>query len=474
MKEKPKIGKTQYFFSFLTFIPLLGTLIALVLLPISLFSKKYDSKKIAVISLIGLVVSTGILFICFFQKDITPTTLKNGNQVYLLGSGPVFNKEGKGIKLTYQTMLPKNQTDSLKKEVELVWDLFKPTAEESKAVFAILEASQPRVKTGFFTYKISSLYTFIIKKNQDNKWYFIRENSKSIQTSKNESINNTKAALDDGIDLKNKTTDQDHVQTFCTAVTKGNFSIVKHLLEKGVNVDTKINSNGITPLFKASENGHTEVVKLFLKKGAEIDVKVSDMEITPLWIASENGHTEIVKLLLEKGADIDVKDKKYGATPLSVASEFDHAEIVKLLLEKGANVNLTDKQNISPLGVAALKGHVEVINCLLKWGAKIDIRDKKNGMTPLLAASHSGHIEVVKLLLDQGANIDTRDTYNLTPLLIATRKGYLDVIKLLLDKGADINAMVTVDNIDYTPLKVAKKMGRTDIVTILEKNSAAQ
>ena len=60
--------------------------------------------------------------------------------------------------------------------------------------------------------------------------------------------------------------------------------------------------NGWTPLPWAAEGGHEAVVKLLLEKGAELETKDND-GWTPLSWAAEKGHEAVVKLLLEKGAE---------------------------------------------------------------------------------------------------------------------------------------------------------------------------
>ncbi|KAL5359318.1 hypothetical protein BJX96DRAFT_183666 [Aspergillus floccosus] len=94
-----------------------------------------------------------------------------------------------------------------------------------------------------------------------------------------------------------------------------------------------------TPLHYAADNGHQEVVKLLLDKGADPNTK-----------NSSNGHQEVVKLLLDK-----------GATPLDYAAVNGHQKIVNLLLEKGADLNIMDSRcSQTPLHHAARNGHQEV------------------------------------------------------------------------------------------------------------------
>jgi ankyrin repeat protein len=62
-------------------------------------------------------------------------------------------------------------------------------------------------------------------------------------------------------------------------------------------------------LLRAAQEGQEAVVKLLLEKGAELETKdVNDQ--TPLSLATERGHEAVVELLLKKGAKLETKDKK--------------------------------------------------------------------------------------------------------------------------------------------------------------------
>ena len=65
--------------------------------------------------------------------------------------------------------------------------------------------------------------------------------------------------------------------------------------------------NGWTPLSQAAWGGHEAVVKLLLEKGANLESKDQN-GWTPLSLAAEKGHEAVVKLLLEKDTDLESKD----------------------------------------------------------------------------------------------------------------------------------------------------------------------
>jgi ankyrin repeat protein len=173
------------------------------------------------------------------------------------------------------------------------------------------------------------------------------------------------------------------------------------LIGRGHSLDLK-DSYGRTPLSWAAEMGHEAVVKLLLEKGAELETKDKEYGRTPLSWAAINRHEAVVKLLLEKGAELETKDTKYGRTLLSWAAEIGHEAVVKLLLEKGAELETKSDNGRTPLSWAAINGHEAVVKLLLEKGAELETKDTKYGRTPLSWAVDNGHKAVVKLLLEKG------------------------------------------------------------------------
>ena len=158
-----------------------------------------------------------------------------------------------------------------------------------------------------------------------------------------------------------------------------------------------------TPLSWAAEIGHEAMVKLLLEKGAELETKDDICGQTPLLWATRNGNEAVVKLLLEKGAELDAKDRN-SQTPLSWAAQNGHEAVVKLLLEKGAGLETKDNMyGQTPLLWATRNGSEAVVKLLLEKGAELETKDNICGQTPLSWAAWNGHEAVVKLLLEKGA-----------------------------------------------------------------------
>jgi ankyrin repeat protein len=217
--------------------------------------------------------------------------------------------------------------------------------------------------------------------------------------------------------------------------------------------------HGRTLVSFAAGEGHEDIVKLLLEKGFEADSKDSRSDRGPLWWAISQGQGAVVKLLLEKGVDADWKDWG-GMTALSWAADFEHKAVVKVLLE-----NLEKRVDARKLlSWAAEKGYKVIVTLLLE-NNNVDPDPKdEEGRTPLSFAAKAGHEAVVKLLLAIGVDADSKDNYGWTPLSFAADVGHEAVVKLLLAMRVDANSK---DNHGRTPLSFAIENEHEGVVRLL-------
>ncbi|HEY9059749.1 MAG TPA: ankyrin repeat domain-containing protein [Pseudobacteroides sp.] len=108
--------------------------------------------------------------------------------------------------------------------------------------------------------------------------------------------------------------------------------VVKYLLEKGSDINTRSNS-GTAALHNAVFSGDYDLVKMLIDKGANVNVcDVSNT--TPLHLAANTKNTDehprIIKLLLDSGANKLIKDINEN-TPLDIAVKISNTRIIKLL-----------------------------------------------------------------------------------------------------------------------------------------------
>ena len=275
--------------------------------------------------------------------------------------------------------------------------------------------------------------------------------------------------LDKGAELESKDK-ADGRTPLSWAAESGHKAAVKLLLEKGAELESKDKYYGRTPLFWAAEKGHETVVKLLLaKEGVDPD-STSDYGQTPLSCAAKNGHEAVVKMLLAKeGVDQDSKDSDYGRTPLWWAASWGHKAVVKLLFENGADLESKDNGGRAPLSRAAANGHEAVVKLLLEKGANLESKDENYGRTPLSWAAANGHEAVVKMLLENGAELESKDNEDRPPLSRAAANGHEAVVKLQLEKGAELESK---DKYGFTPLSRAAGKGHEAVVKLLLEEGA--
>lgn len=184
------------------------------------------------------------------------------------------------------------------------------------------------------------------------------------------------------------------------AISEGTHpEVVDFLLVNGANIEVKF--NGRTLLHMACERGNLKIVKSLLKKGADIESKNCG-GCTPLHWACNffNFHlryVQVVKFLLGKGANIDSKDAR-GCTPLHMAILAKNLELVDLLLEQGADTELKSNYGLTPLHLA-IHSRLKIIELLLEQGSNTECKDDY-GRTPLYWANSIGYSEVVRFLED--------------------------------------------------------------------------
>ena len=248
---------------------------------------------------------------------------------------------------------------------------------------------------------------------------------------------------------------------------------------------------GNTPLQIAALEGFLDIVRFLLEKGAEVDTRNIDKE-SPLIDAVENGHLEVVKLLLEYGANPRLGNAK-GDEPYELVPQDDenYKPIRKLIADakdhdfskrRRSHDNKDDDRDRgssraasaasprdsppvlgprSPPAAASRRrtGRSESTRNDLLWqpntpenlkiqAAKGNVQGviyvlnilQKAEPEAVIAAAKAGHEEVLQYLLAMGdADPDPDPVQDLkpgfnTPILAAIGRGHLDVIKLLVEQ----------------------------------------
>ena len=115
---------------------------------------------------------------------------------------------------------------------------------------------------------------------------------------------------------------------------------------------------GRSCLHWATIHGHLSLVKKLLEAGVNVN-DVDDRQWTALHFAVDRKHSSLVDLLLNTSADIEAKIEK--GTPLHLVTYQDMVDI-ETLLDAGANINARDFRRRTPLITSVENGKVTMID----------------------------------------------------------------------------------------------------------------
>ena len=153
------------------------------------------------------------------------------------------------------------------------------------------------------------------------------------------------------------------------AVSSGNQSLVKFLLELGVSAIEK-NLAGRPPLFKAVSAGYNEIVCLLLATKA---VRIDDQDClgeTALMFAVFNNRLEIASNLIAKGLEINLMSKR-GFSALNTAVYAKLMQMTELLITNGADINMKDGNGCPPIHTAVFGKNLQMVTMIVTSGAPI-------------------------------------------------------------------------------------------------------
>ena len=295
-----------------------------------------------------------------------------------------------------------------------------------------------------------------------------------------------------GVDVTGK----DGTNVLCSAAVYGHGDIIKFLIQKGVEVNSR-NQKGVLALGNAIWNKEVEAVKLLLSSGADANASTGSSGHTLLTLASVVGKHEICNLLIEHGADVNLAHAN-GTRPIYLAAWKGKKDIVQLLVNKGARcdtshdlftalslvpsekynkvwveiknqgVDVTGPDGTNVLCSASAHGRTDIITFLIQKGVEVNTRNGA-GIIALGNAVWNNEVEATRLLLSSGADPNARADNGDTLLILVSSTGHREICNLLIEHGADVN----LPRPDGTPpVCLAAWMGKKHIVQLLVDNGA--
>jgi hypothetical protein len=141
---------------------------------------------------------------------------------------------------------------------------------------------------------------------------------------------------------------------------------IRAYLHKGGDPNLK-DPDGGTPLIQAVAIGSLSLVKELLDKGVDVNAATNDGTPTIIYaiVSSSRNKVEILAALLQKQVNINTQERD-GTTPLMFALLSNQTEVAKLLIAHHADIKLRDNKGRLALDFAETMGNIEIIPLLKK------------------------------------------------------------------------------------------------------------
>jgi ankyrin repeat protein len=250
---------------------------------------------------------------------------------------------------------------------------------------------------------------------------------------------------------------------FIEAIKKGQYEVVKELIDFGADVNMAVDYNKNSVLQVAAIKGYSNIASLLIDKGANVHAK--NMYGTPIInVVASKGCAAGFEVLHKNGADIESLDST-GANVYKMAAENGKTDILEYLITQGFNINHKFNDDNTALHYAASNGHTATVEYLLNKGADINAKATWKGTALSMAASYR-HINTALLLVKRGADIHS---YPMILHSAISRMGGNELLKEALARKVNVDYL---DEGCRTPLMIAAKEGNVGAINLLRQHHA--
>ena len=195
----------------------------------------------------------------------------------------------------------------------------------------------------------------------------------------------------------------------------------------------------ITSIFDFPTSAREEIMKLNM----DLNTRENTQGFTPVHIAALNGHAKVLQTLVSVGADAHITDFS-GRTALHLAIGNGNTETFMLLVnEIECDLNAQDIDGCSCVHAAVMCDNLSFLNVLIGEGADVNCVDI-NGSSPLICASMHGKATILKRLLElTSTDVFLKDKLGRSALDVAKLMNNKDFVKIL--NRSEIDRWVTLN-----------------------------
>lgn len=223
------------------------------------------------------------------------------------------------------------------------------------------------------------------------------------------------------------------------ACASGNLEVVNYLIDKGININSRIDYDGITGLHVALFANNYEIAMMLLDRGCRVDLR-TPMNFTPLhsFCDSVKGisadlHLKVATRLLQSGCSVNARGGWYQETPLAMLCKGKPSiELLSFLVERGADISAGDYLDQTPLHHAVFDCNVKLVKMLIRLGADVKAKDSY-GHQPIhqILIGYRNNNALVNYIINFFRSEKFKKKYPIN---------YFKIMKMLKYAGADLNA----------------------------------
>ncbi|MBW2961966.1 ankyrin repeat domain-containing protein [Mesonia aestuariivivens] len=251
-----------------------------------------------------------------------------------------------------------------------------------------------------------------------------------------------KYLVDHGADVNAKGTHGFGAITFAAYAGVEDQRIYDYLTDNGLSIQQKTKGGATAILLIMQKLKNLEMINYFKKKGLDLNSKDDDGN-GAFHYAAKGGNIKVMHALIESGIDYKTKNK-LGGNAILVASQgmrgaSPKLETFKYLEKTGINPNIVNKNGETPLILLSRRNKdVSLIKYFLEKGVDAN-QTNTDGNNALINAAAGNNLEIVKILEERTTNKNHQNNEGQTALMKAVSGNSIEVVSYLIKKGAKID-----------------------------------
>jgi ankyrin repeat protein len=216
------------------------------------------------------------------------------------------------------------------------------------------------------------------------------------------------------------------------AVREGHLSLVRYLLDQGVDLNYKTYSFGDSLLTMARDREYHEIAELLLETlSGWFPVREG---INAILDAALKGDIAGLKSNLASDPTLARASNDTGETALHKAAEGGHLDAITTLLDAGANPDAVRSDGLRPINCALRRQRQNPLQAGVVAGALL----ARGAQYNIYLAAVLGDYQYVRQTLTRDPSLSNfEDTSHSRPISAAAQRNEIQMVKLLLDHGAD-------------------------------------